>query len=264
MVRKRGSSFLQFVIGQRVIRVNLRDFAELSAAVGRRFAAGEGFALATINLDHLVKMRSDAGFAEAYARHDMVVADGNPIVWLSRLAGEPVELLPGSDLIRPLCRMAAEAGVPVAFVGSDDETLRAAAAALEAEFAGLRVVMRHAPPMGFDPGGAAAGEVLAQLEAEGVRLCFLALGAPKQEVFAARGRELAPRVGFVSIGAGLDFISGRQTRAPMWVRRLAMEWVWRALGDLRRLGPRYAKCIAILPRLVLGALRRRMSGGARH
>lgn len=244
--------------------MNLRDFAELSEAIGRRFAADEGFALATLNLDHLVKMRSDGAFARAYARQDMVVADGNPIVWLSRMAGEPVELLPGSDLIRPLCRMAAGASVPVAFVGSDDETLRAAGDALEAEFPGLRVVERCAPPMGFDPDGDGAAEILARLEAEGVGLCFLALGAPKQERLAARGRELAPRVGFVSIGAGLDFISGRQKRAPIWVRRLAMEWVWRALGDLPRLGPRYARCIAIMPRLVLGALRRRMSGGAEH
>jgi exopolysaccharide biosynthesis WecB/TagA/CpsF family protein len=255
---------LQFTIGGQVIRVSLRDFAELSEAVGQRLAAREGFALATLNLDHLVKMRSDAAFARAYARQDMVVADGNPVVWLSRLAGEPVELLPGSDLIRPLCRMAAGAGVPVAFVGSDAETLRAAGDELEAAFPGLQVVERCAPPMGFDPDGAGAAEILARLEAEGVGLCFLALGAPKQERLAARGRALAPGVGFVSIGAGLDFISGRQKRAPVWVRRLAMEWVWRALGDLRRLGPRYAKCIAILPRLVLGALRRRMSGGAQH
>ncbi|KZY34781.1 glycosyl transferase [Roseovarius sp. HI0049] len=258
---KAGSSFLQFSIGDQVVRVNLRDFAELAEAVGQRFAAREGFALATINLDHLVKMRSDQAFARAYARHDMVVADGNPIVWLSRLAGRPVELLPGSDLIRPLCRMASGAGVPVAMVGSDEATLQAAGDRLEAELQGLQVVVRHAPPMGFDPDGAAAAEILERLEAEGVGLCFLALGAPKQERFAARGRELAPRVGFASIGAGLDFISGRQKRAPIWVRRLAAEWVWRALGDLRRLGPRYAKCIAILPRLVVGALRLRMSGG---
>lgn len=261
MRRKRGRPFLEFRVRDQVVRVNLRDFAKLAEAVGARFAAREGFALATINLDHLVKMRSDAAFARAYARQDMVVADGNPIVWLSRLAGRPVELLPGSDLIRPLCRMAGEAGVPVAMVGSDEATLQEAGDRLEADMPGLRVVLRHAPPMGFDPDGAAAGEILERLEAEGVGLCFLALGAPKQERFAARGRELAPHVGFASIGAGLDFISGRQTRAPIWVRRLAVEWVWRALSDIRRLGPRYARCIAILPRLVIGALRLRMSSG---
>ena len=126
MWRKRGHPFLQFTVRDQVVRVNLRDFADLAEAVGARFAAREGFALATINLDHLVKMRSDRAFAQAYARQDMVVADGNPIVWLSRLAGRPVELLPGSDLIRPLCRMAGEAGVPVAMVGSDEATLQEA------------------------------------------------------------------------------------------------------------------------------------------
>lgn len=249
-----------FSIGGHVARVNMRDFAQLSAEVRRRLAAQEGFALATLNLDHLVKIGADPAFAKAYAEQDLVVADGNPIVALSRLADRPVDLLPGSDLVRPLCDIAAGAGVPAAMVGSDAKTLSRAAAILENETPGLRVVLRHAPPMGFDPAGKEAREVLASLGERGIGLCFVALGAPKQECFAALGREVAPRVGFVSVGAGLDFIAGRQVRAPRWMRRLALEWLWRALSDVRRMVPRYARCFAILPGLVGQALRLRVSG----
>jgi UDP-N-acetyl-D-mannosaminuronic acid transferase (WecB/TagA/CpsF family) len=60
-------------------------------------------------------------------------------------------------------------------------------------------------------------------------------------------------MGFVSIGAGLDFIAGFQTRAPLWVRRIAMEWLWRMLSDPRRLAKRYLDCALVLPDLALAA-----------
>lgn len=255
---------MRFFIGDRTVAVNIRDHDELSAELGRRFAASEGFALATLNLDHLVKLRADPAFAAAYAAHDMVVADGNPVVALSRLAARPVALLPGSDLVRPLCAQAAGAGIRVALVGSDTDTLARAARVLTGEVPGLDIAWCHAPPMGFDPDGEAAGRVLDELQRRRIGLCFLALGAPRQERLAARGRTRVPGVGFASIGAGLDFIAGKQRRAPRWMRRLALEWLWRALGDLRRLGPRYARCAAILPGLAVAALRLRFSGGGGH
>ncbi len=88
---------------------------------------GEGFALATLNLDHLVKLRASGAFRRAYGAQDLVVADGNPIVWLSRLAGRKVELVPGgSDMVLPLAEVAADEGVRVALVGSTEESLVAA------------------------------------------------------------------------------------------------------------------------------------------
>lgn len=208
---------------------------------------GQGFALATINLDHLVKLHLHDGFRRAYAQHDLVVADGNPIVWLSRLAGQRVSLITGSDLVVPLAHAAAAEDVAVALVGSTPGTLALAAARLEEMAPGLTVIERIAPAFGFDPEGDAAAEILAQLAESGAGLCFLAFGAPKQEILAARGRQIAPHIGFVSVGAGLDFIAGQQTRAPLWMRRLALEWVWRALSSPRRLIPRYLACMAILP-----------------
>lgn len=250
---------MEFSFSPHVVAVNVSDRAALMSEVARRFAGGEGFALATINLDHLVKLRRDPAFAAAYAAQDLVVADGNPIVWLSRIAGRPVELLPGSDLVVPLAQAAAAAGVPVALLGSTVPALDAAAAELVRRVPGLQVAARIAPPMGFDPDSPAAAEMLAQIAQSGARLVFLALGAPKQERLAARGRALVPQAGFASIGAGLDFLAGTQTRAPEWARRFALEWLWRMLMSPRRLARRYAECALILPGEALRALRLRRS-----
>jgi N-acetylglucosaminyldiphosphoundecaprenol N-acetyl-beta-D-mannosaminyltransferase len=156
-----------------------------------------------------------------------------------------------------LARLAAVEGVPLALVGSSDESLAAASAHLTGQIPGLTITLQIAPPYGFDPTGPAADAILSQLATARIGLCFIALGAPKQELFAARGRALAPDVGFASVGAGLDFLGGSQTRAPAWVRAIAMEWLWRALSSPRRMIPRYAACAAILPAQMLAAWRQR-------
>ncbi len=251
---------MQFSFGQTRISVTHPDRTALLAEVSARLAAGHGFALATINLDHLVKLARSAAFRTAYAAQDLVVADGNPIVWLSRLAGRPVALVPGSDLVLPLVAAAAAAGRPLSMLGSTDAALEAAFARMQAKIPGLRRGQLLAPPMGFDPEGTEADAMLEGLQALGPGLCLIALGAPKQELLAARGRRIAPSVGFASVGAGVDFVAGRQVRAPAWVRAIAMEWLWRALSSPRRLVPRYAACVAILPGEALKALRLRRSG----
>lgn len=249
-----------FRFGADVVRITHADRAALLAAVADRLAAGRGFALATLNLDHLVKLRGDPAFRRAYAAQDMVAADGNPVVWLSRLAGRPVALIPGADLVLPLVRTATAAGRPVAMVGATDAALAGAAAHLAAQVPGFRAGPLIAPPQGFDPEGPAARAILATLAAAGPCLCLVALGAPKQERLAALGRALAPQAGFAGIGAGVDFLAGAQVRAPAAVRVLALEWLWRMLHDPRRMVPRYAACAAILPGEALRALRMRRQG----
>ncbi len=248
---------MQFQIRDTTVAITAPTRAAFDALVLARLASGTGFAVATLNLDHIVKLRRLPAFRRDYAAQDIVTADGNPIVWLSRLARRPVALLPGADLVVPMARMAAAAGRPVALVGSTMASLAAAADALTGQVPGLVVALQIAPPMGFDAQGDAASAILRDLSDADVGLAFLALGAPRQEAFAARGRVLAPGVGFASIGAGLDFLAGEQNRAPAWVRAIAMEWLWRMLTSPARLAGRYARCAAILPGLVWAAWRSR-------
>ena len=238
----------------RDIAVNMPARKELMGEIRKRLINGAGFALATINLDHLVKLQNDAAFGDAYADHDFVVADGNPVVWLSRLAGKPVDLVPGSELVTPLAELAAETGVSVALFGSTQDALDDAATKLRDETPGLEISARLAPAFGFDPTGPEADAMIEALRKSGARLTFIALGAPKQEVFAAYARQKLPEMGFASIGAGLDFIAGRQQRAPAWMRRAALEWLWRVASNPKRLALRYLRCALILPQLALRAV----------
>lgn len=248
---------MQFRFPDQTIRINMPDTETLLAEVRSRFRSGDGFALATINLDHLVKLRGSAHYRAAYAAQDLIVADGNPVVWLSQISGHAVDLVPGSDLLHPILTVAAEERMPVAFFGSMPAVLDVAATRLAGEIPGLSIVWTGSPPMGFDPTGPEARQALEAMEAAGARLCIVSLSAPRQEMFGAFGRSIAPRVGFCGFGAGLDFVAGRQTRAPRWVRVLAMEWLWRALSAPTRMIPRYLACVAILPSQTVQAIRQR-------
>lgn len=238
--------------------INVPTKVELLRQVADCLAEGRGFSVATLNLDHIVKLRRQSDFLAAYRLHTHVVADGNPVVWLAHLSGQrDVRLVPGSEVIAPLAALAARSSCPVALLGSTDAVLGVAAERLTADHPDLTVAACVSPAFGFDPKSAQADRFLDEIAVSGARICFLALGAPKQEILAARGLERYPQLGFVSIGAGLDFISGHQKRAPLWVRKLAMEWLWRMLTNPRRLALRYLDCILILPGLILAALAQR-------
>jgi exopolysaccharide biosynthesis WecB/TagA/CpsF family protein len=241
------------------VEVNVANEAALFTHVRNCLESRQGFGLATLNLDHLTKLPKVPAFVKAYRAQEYVVADGRPIVWLSRLAGQPVDLLPGSEMIAPLSAICAEMDLPVAFVGSTECALSGATKALTDQVPGLNVIYTKAPPFGFEPGSDLAAQILKEVADSGAAICFIALGAPKQEIFAARGRKLAPDVGFASIGAGLDFFAGTQIRAPMIMRLVAMEWLWRVWQDPKRMVPRYTRCFLILPKLIREALRARRS-----
>lgn len=243
---------LPFSCGE--IKVNKADRSNLLDEVRSRFRRGEGFAIATLNLDHMVKLAQSPDFHAAYQQHDLVVADGNPIVWLSRLAGQPVSLVAGSDLVDPLAALASAEGKSVMLFGATEETLALAAAELSARHPGLTIVGCLSPSRNFDPYGLEADRLIEAMRRSGAALTFIALGAPKQEIFAARCRDLIPGMGFASVGAGIDFIAKKQRRAPIWMRRLAIEWLWRLAHEPRRLTRRYALCAAAFPGLALGVL----------
>jgi len=244
---------------QAPVRINVASQLQLLNDIARRFAQDQGFAVATLNLDHIVKLGKDDAFHHAYAQHTHVTADGRPVVWLSRLAGDDISLVTGSDLIDPVARLCAREARPIALIGSTPEVLQKASDALVERLPGLDIVCAISPPFGFDPSGPAAEETMDEVARSGAKLCLIALGAPKQEIFAARLFRAHPDIGVMSIGAGLDFIAGAQVRAPRLVRALAAEWLWRLARDPKRLGALYAACFAILPGLTLTALRQRVS-----
>ena len=201
----------------------------------------------TLNLDHVVKMRKDATFRGAYKRAGLITADGFPIVLACRLQGKRVSRVTGSDLIAPICTEAARSGKSVYLFGSTLQVLTKASQLLGDGNPGLAIAGVLSPAQGFNPTSEDARHCIEAIGSSGADLCFVALGAPKQELFADYGKSLLPNVSFVCIGGGLDFIAGAQVRAPHWMRRWGLEWLWRAASDPQRLLYRYVLCLAALP-----------------
>ena len=238
------------------LRVNLVSMRHTLETITNRLRAGQGFTLFTVNLDHIVKLGQSRSFLDAYQRADLVSADGWPIVWVMQRAGYQLERTAGADLLEPVCRQAAELSRPVYFVGPGPASQKAGVETLKARYPGLIVAGAEAPQLPAILDEATLSAMAERLRASGAKLCVLSLGAPKQEVLADALRERCPDVGFICVGAALDFISGHAVRAPMWMRRAKLEWFWRMINDPRRLATRYALCaFALVKLLAPGAFR---------
>ena len=217
-------------------------------------AHGEGFTFYTLNLDHIVKLRRSAAFRDAYRRATFVCADGWPIAWLAnRAAGRRLfERTAGADLIEPLLQAAAERSLSVYLIGPGPRAQAAAIAELKRSAPSLIIAGAESPRIGL---GDVEFERLAMAErirASGAQLCVVALGAPKQELLADALFPHCPSVGFLCVGAALNFIGGHMRRAPLWLRQNGLEWLWRLGEEPFRLAGRYAACAYIFLLLGIG------------
>jgi N-acetylglucosaminyldiphosphoundecaprenol N-acetyl-beta-D-mannosaminyltransferase len=210
-------------------------------AIERLVARGQGGFVVTPNVDHVVIAERREDFRDAYAAASLSLADGQPIVWSSRLLGDPLPgKVSGSDLVLPLMARAARLGWRVFLLGAGPGVAEIAAERLRREH-GVEVVGTAAPfvtvgPGEPDPEGDAAAEVIRAARPD---LVLVAFGAPKQELWMHRRcAALAPSV-LLGVGASLDFVAGRVRRAPRLVSRLGLEWLWRLAREPRRLWRRY-------------------------
>jgi N-acetylglucosaminyldiphosphoundecaprenol N-acetyl-beta-D-mannosaminyltransferase len=235
------------------LKISALPLAETATLICHNAGSRTAQNVFTLNLDHVVKMRKNKMFRAAYGRAGLITADGFPIVLACSLRGKRVGRVAGSDLIAPISAEAARSGKSIYLFGSSLQVLNKASRLLHERNAGLTISGIFAPPQGFDPTSEDARRCIAAIGNSGADLCFVALGAPKQELFADHGKSLLPNISFVCIGAGLDFIAGTQVRAPHWMQRWGLEWLWRAASDPRRLLYRYLLCLLALPGILTRA-----------
>jgi N-acetylglucosaminyldiphosphoundecaprenol N-acetyl-beta-D-mannosaminyltransferase len=222
------------------IRIDAVDFDEALAAVESLIASREGGAVFTPNVDHVMIAHEDERMREAYARVDLSVPDGMPLVWASRLLRAPLpERVAGSDLVPALIARAADRGWRVYFLGGAPGAAAAAAEILVGQLPGLQIVGVDAPR--YDPKAPreSQADVVARVRAASPDLVFVAFGAPKQEIWIHRFRDdLRPAV-MLGVGASLDFLAGKVPRAPRWMAESGLEWLYRLSREPKRLWHRY-------------------------
>lgn len=196
--------------------------------------------VATVNMDFLVKAQRQPELQQVLGRSELNVADGAPVVWLSRLLGQPVPArVAGADLVPRLVREAAAHGAGVYLLGGEGGVAEAAARRLTREFPDLRVVGWHEPPRAslqdLDGDG-----IVQLVESSGAQVLLVALGNPKQELWIDHHRERLPGVSVaVGVGCVFDLWAGRTRRAPLWMQSAGLEWLHRLLAEPRRLAGRY-------------------------
>jgi N-acetylglucosaminyldiphosphoundecaprenol N-acetyl-beta-D-mannosaminyltransferase len=240
------------------IHAHAVSIGEAVDIIAERAASGEGGFVLTPNVDHLAISLRDPEFAEAYRRCFLSLADGMPLVLISRLLGLPLrDKVSGSDLFEPLMARCARDGLPVFFLGATASGCEAAMRKLSATYPTMRVAGYDSSifDLNADPDHALA--VLRRARDAGARLIVVCLPPSKQVMLSRFETEYGPAVG-IGAGSSLSFYVGEVKRAPRWMSRSGLEWLHRLLQEPRRLWRRYlleaTPVLPVLARMVLGRL----------
>jgi N-acetylglucosaminyldiphosphoundecaprenol N-acetyl-beta-D-mannosaminyltransferase len=218
--------------------VDVVDSRGALEAIERLVDAGQGGSVFTPNVDHVVKASRNPAFRAAYGRVSLSLADGMPLIWASHLLGSPLpERVAGSDMLVPVLQLAARRKYRVYLLGGApgvaEQTARLLSETLSIVVVGwddARIAMD-----GSDPSDAS----IARARAARPDLILVALGPPKQELWIDRAHGHVGSAVSLGVGASLDFLVGKYKRAPRWMARTGLEWLYRLLQEPRRLWRRY-------------------------
>ncbi|MFI6247656.1 WecB/TagA/CpsF family glycosyltransferase [Streptomyces sp. NPDC051016] len=215
------------------------DPLTMDETVARCLAAvrdGQQLEIGVVNAAKLVNMRRDERLAAAVAGCDLVLADGQAVVWAARVLRAPLpERVAGIDLFLRLLAEAETSGIPVYFLGAKEEVLDRMLLRVADRFPGLKVAGSRNGY--FDD--SEQEEIADSIALSGAQMLFLGMTSPKKEIFtAAHGARTGARV-VHGVGGSFDILAGVTKRAPESWQRLGMEWLYRALQEPRRLGRRY-------------------------
>ena len=196
--------------------------------------------IVTPNVDHIVKLESNELLKASYSEADLILTDGKPLVWASKIYRKPIkEKISGSDLFPELCKLAAEKHYSMFFLGAKEGVAARAAENLKIKYPGLEVVGCYAPPWGFEKDSTELDKIEKMIKDAKPHILILALGCPKQEIFAHQFRNRFNVPVSLCLGATLDFSAGRVKRAPRWMANVGLEWLFRLCQEPKRMFKRY-------------------------
>jgi N-acetylglucosaminyldiphosphoundecaprenol N-acetyl-beta-D-mannosaminyltransferase len=209
----------------------------------------------TPNVDHAVLLQENAQFRQAYAMAGMILADGHPIVWASRLLGKPLpERVAGSELVPCLFdsfnQDFGRQKLRVFLLGAATGVATRAATQMKKNWPNIETVGVYSPPMGFEKDADETNLILGRIALCRPDVVVVGLGAPKQELWVHQHREQIHASVALCVGATIDFLAGEKKRAPRWMQRTGIEWLHRMCSEPKRLVKRYAKDAWIFPQLI--------------
>ena len=215
--------------------------AQAVQAIVDAAANARGHWTITANLDHLRRYRCEPIAKSLINDADLIVADGMPLIWASRLAREPLpERVSGSSMVWSICEAASVQSQSIFLLGGDPGVAEKAAAIFRDRYPGLKIAGTSCPPVGFESDEIELARIQRQLAEARPRIVFVALGFPKQDLLIRRLRSSLPSASFLGVGISLSYVTGDVSRAPRWICNLGLEWAYRLSREpTRRLTRRY-------------------------
>jgi N-acetylglucosaminyldiphosphoundecaprenol N-acetyl-beta-D-mannosaminyltransferase len=239
------------------VEVDAVSEAEAVAAIceavdARRGHGAAPLQVATVNPEFVMLARHDVEFRHILRRSGLRTPDGVGLLYAARILGARLrQRVTGVELVQALARAAAGRGDRIFLLGGAPGVAAGAGAALAAAAPGLAVAgtMSGTPAESGDP------EALAAIRAGRADIVLVAFGAPAQERWLDRNLALSGAAVGIGVGGTFDYLAGRARRAPGWMRRAGLEWLFRLAAE-----PRRARRQAVLPLFLLLVLRQRLLG----
>jgi len=208
----------------------------------------------TPNLDHLQRLDNNQSLAKAYSEAEFSLADGMPVVWLSKLAGTPLpERVTGADLMPALCRVAGVEKLKVYLLGGGEGTAQIAAENITRDNPGIQCGYYY-PPFGFESDDRETQRIIESINQFKPQFLFVGVGSPKQENWIIKHRAEVSAGMALGIGTTIEFMAGSLKRAPLYMQRCGLEWFFRMLMEPRRLVKRYAGNVIYLVKIAIRIL----------
>lgn len=194
----------------------------------------------TPNVDHIVKLENDIEFQQVYKDADLILTDGMPLIWISKLKKMPIkEKVSGSDLFPQVCSLASKKGYKVFLLGAAEGVADKAAKNLMEKYNGLEVVGTYSPSYGFEKNEDEIENIINIINTTKPDILAVGLGAPKQEKFLYKYKDKLNVPVSLAIGASIDFEAGNIDRAPIWMQNTGLEWFYRLMKEPKRMFKRY-------------------------
>lgn len=196
----------------------------------------------TPNVDHLMRLRADQEFSQAYDVADYRVCDSQILMYASKFLGTPIRAkISGSDLFPMFCEHHRDnPNIKIFLLGGAEGVPETAQKRINQRIGREIIVAAHSPSFGFEKDEAECDRILEMIKNSSANVLIVGVGAPKQEKWIAKYQKRLPNIDiFMGVGAAIDFEAGNKPRAPKWMSDTGLEWLYRLLSEPKRLWKRY-------------------------
>ena len=220
--------------------VNNVSMQETTDAIEALIHADKKSYVVAVNVDVILKIEQDTLLKELTDKADMVLVDGKPLIWISKIHKKPIKAkISGSDLVPRLCEISAKKGYTMFILGGMDGIAEKAKKRLEKKLPGIKIVGTYAPPFGFEKDEQELAKINNMISEAHPELLITCFGCPKQEKFIYNNIDKYDAKVSVCAGATVDFLAGNVKRAPKWMSEHGLEWFYRFLQEPKRMFKRY-------------------------